>query len=352
MTVDTVIVGAGLAGASAALYLCRSERVLVLEAAHPAAGASGAAAGLANPFMGRRARPVWRMTEAMDALREALALAEASPLFRPGILRPAFDTRQADAFEAVAAAHPRRTRWLPPGEAVHPAVRAPHGALFLTDGGALSPPDFVAAMLAAATDRGAEVRTGVTATDWEEHREYVRLTARDAGRPVHVEARRLVLAPGAGYRFHPELARLNLHPVKGQTVRVKHPPALTGLPPLAGSGYVVPEGDTLVVGSSYEHRFSDPHPSPAQTPVILDAAARMLPFLTSASPVGATAGVRVNVPGTRLPMLGPLPGRSRVWVFTGLGSKGLLMAPLLARDLPAYFRHPASIPEAIRVHRG
>jgi glycine/D-amino acid oxidase-like deaminating enzyme len=48
-------------------------------------------------------------------------------------------------------------------------------------------------------------------------------------------------------------------------------------------------------------------------------------------------------------MLGPLPGRTRLWVFTGLGSKGLLMAPMLARELTDWFQHPDTIPAEIAV---
>ena len=149
---------------------------------------------------------------------------------------------------------------------------------------------------------------------------------------------------GYGYRHHSELTALNLHALKGQTVRVARPDALPrGLIPLSGQGYVVPEQDTLIVGSSYEHDFADLAPSDEQTRQILAKASWMLPGLQEAAVLDATAGVRVTVPGARLPMLGPLPGRSRIWIFTGLGSKGLLMAPLLARNLPSFFEHPETI---------
>ena len=76
----------------------------------------------------------------------------------------------------------------------------------------------------------------------------------------------------------------------------------------------------------------------------------MLPALRHARVLEEIAGVRVGVPGTRLPMLGPLPGRRRVWMFTGLGTKGLLTAPLLARNLSLFFEHPQTIPPPLRVH--
>lgn len=345
-----MVVGAGLAGACAALYLSRTQRVLVLEGDRPAAGASGAAAGLVNPLTGLRARPVWRMAEALDAFGDALDRADARALYRDaGILRPAGDADQADRFRAAADAHPDHARWLTAeaAHACHPHLPPGHGALLVRTGGAIDVPAFVEALLAAAVRQGADVRTGVRVTGWDERRDGVHVRT-DAGGAV---GGRLLLALGAGYAAFPALAALRLHPVKGQTVRVTRPYADAPLPHLSGSGYVVDEGDALVLGSTYEHTFTDARPTPAQTEALLARAVEMVPALRRAEVVGAQAGVRVNVPGTRLPMVGPVPGHAAVWVFTGLGSKGLLMAPLLARGLAAFFETPATIPPEVRVRR-
>ncbi len=351
---DVIIVGGGLAGAAAAFYLSETSRVLVLEARRPAAGASGAAAGLANPLMARRARPVWRMDEALTALRETLDRIGAATLFRPGILRPAFDARQAEAFREAAQTYRRHAAWLAP-EAVRerfPAVVAPEGGLFVVGGGALAVPAFVRALLTAAERNGAMVRTGSRVTAWDEADGLASVTVTEDGDTLRHTAGRVLLALGADYARFPEFARLHLHRVKGQVVRVAIPggESLDPLPHLSGSGYVVREAEALVVGSSFEHRFTDPHPSPEQTAAILAKAARMLPALRHARVLEEIAGVRVGVPGTRLPMLGPLPGRRRVWMFTGLGTKGLLTAPLLARNLSLFFEHPQTIPPPLRVH--
>ena len=350
---QTLIVGGGLAGAAAALYLSRTRRVVVLEAGAVAAGASGAAAGLVNPLMARKARLAWRADEALNALHEALGLAGAPHLFHAtGVLRPASDVRQALFFQDAARSHPKHGAWLE-GEAAQarwPDVRAPHGALLVQTGGAIDVAALTAALLEAARRNGADVQTDVRVTGWDE-------TARGAHVDVlrhdrsteRLHGRRVLLALGYGYAGHPELSALPLHAVKGQTVRVAPPQGAGPLPGVSGRGYVVPGADAWVVGSSYEHDFADVRPSPEATRRILSKAASMLPCLESADVVGEAAGVRVGVPGTRLPMIGPLPGRERVWTFTGLGSKGLLMAPLLAHDLPAFFRDPSTIPPEVRV---
>ncbi len=74
----------------------------------------------------------------------------------------------------------------------------------------------------------------------------------------------------------------------------------------------------------------------------------MSPLFSELSVRDARAGVRVTVPGSYLPMLGPLPDADRVWLFTGLGSKGLLMAPMLAAELPGYLSGSSPIPDEIR----
>ncbi|HET6567464.1 MAG TPA: FAD-dependent oxidoreductase, partial [Rhodothermales bacterium] len=130
LSYDIVIAGAGLAGACAALHLSRSHRVLVLESAQPAAGASGVAVGMVNPLMSKYGRSTWQMEEALEALQETLGLAEARQLFRGGgTLRPAYDHEQATAFQQSAAAFPQHGSWRTPAElqAAYPCVRAPHG---------------------------------------------------------------------------------------------------------------------------------------------------------------------------------------------------------------------------------
>lgn len=352
---DHLIVGGGLAGACAALWLAGRGRVTVLEAERPAAGASGAAAGLVNPLMGRKANPAWQFEEGLDALRATVERAGAPDLLRAdGLLRPARDARQAGLFREHPTTISELVDWFSPAAlaARFPDLAAPHGGLWVRRGGSVDLPAAVRALLRAAEARGATIRTGVRVTGWEEEDD--RAWVETAG-GERIEARTVLLAPGDGFQRFPEFAALPLHRVKGQTIRLARPGGLGAIPALSGFGYVVPDGETLVVGSSYEHAFDDVKPSAEQSRRLRAQAARMVPLLADAPIIEARAGVRVTVPAAvspkRLPLLGPLPGRRRVWVFTGLGSKGLLTAPLLARDLPVYLTDPDQIPAEVRIPR-
>ncbi|GAB5518846.1 MAG: FAD-dependent oxidoreductase [Rhodothermales bacterium] len=347
---DIVIAGAGLAGAAAAFALSKRYRVAVLEAKQPAAGASGAAAGLVNPFLGRKANPTWRMRDALDHFHQMLDAAEARHLLDArGVLRPASSLKQAKAFQHTAHTHPDLTRWRSPDacRTPYPVLDAPYGALHITAGGALVLPDLIDHLLNAATLRGAALIAPTQVLGWTTSSEAVTVQT-TKGR---FQASRLVLALGHGYTAFPELSALNLHSVKGQTVTVAYPKGWSAktLPPLSGLSYAVPTTNGFVIGSTYEHTFSDLTPDSTQHPALIAKAAQMLPALAGQPILNATAGARVTVPGTRLPMVGPLPSAPNVWLFTGLGAKGLMMAPMLAAQLAHWFEAPSGIPDELRV---
>ncbi len=347
--VDTIVVGAGLAGSLSALALCgRGHKVLILDKGDPPAGASAVAAGIVNPYTGIRARPIWRHDEAWAAFLEMLRVADASALFAPtGILRPAGDEVQARIFEESARTLGDRAVWLTPGAAREriPRLVMHGGALLIRRGGMIRPGQLVHAVLAQCKRLGAQLmeRTHVDSFGEDGRSAYVTV-----GRQ-RLCASRVVLAPGYGWRRFAALDKLNLHAIKGQVVWVRRPRVLPHSVniPISGHGYVAPQGDLLVVGTSYERSFHHVGPTEEESRRILERAALMWPPLVNATRVGVDAGVRVTTPRTRLPICGPVPGFKRAWVFTGLGSKGLLMSSLVARSLPEYLENPSAVPPVL-----
>jgi glycine oxidase len=349
---DVIVVGAGLAGACAAFRLSADHRVHLVEADVPAAGASRAAAGLVNPFMGRRARPVWRLRDALDAVDRLVSDADVPELFPPrGVLRPVVEPDQEAPFRAAAAEHPDLATWLSPAEVADraPAVTTDRGGLFVPRGGAIDVPALVRGVLDAARARGAVVEIDAPVLYWRETPTAAVVEVDRGDGTAELRADRVVLALGQGAFSFPELRRLGLRGVKGQTVRVRRPAAVPDpLPPLSGRGYVVPDGDTLVLGSNYDNNYDDLTPDPDATAYIREKTAAMVPGVDAAEVRGVRAGVRVKTPESGRPLLGPLPRRRRLWTFTALGSKGLLTAPLLAEALPDALQAPASLPDAVR----
>lgn len=343
---DFIVAGAGLAGACAARRLADHGSVLVFEKEAPASGGSSVAAGLVNPILGLRARPVWRIEEAVAALDETVVLADAESAYRRRpTLRPAADEQQVAWFKETAETHPHHCTWV--GDPGFEWLRTPLGALRIETGGMIDLDSLIRCLLA-----GIELRHDAL-TAWEETDHGVTahvLRSRDGRRAETITARRLILALGRGYTSFPEMMRLRLHQIKGQTIRMSRPPSLPDdAPHLAGSGYVASENGTVVCGSTYEHRFTDLTPSARATRSIIQKIEGMFPGIADAKVLEQRAGVRVTVPGIRLPMIGPLPEHRHVWIFTGLGAKGLLTAPLVAKELPGYLEDAERIPKQTRV---
>lgn len=357
---DILIVGAGLAGACAAVHLAPSRDVMLIDAAGPAEGASGAGAGLANPFTGRRAKPVWRMEDARDALAETVELSDARSLVLDyGILRPAASADLAEKMRQVTREHRHLTCWLDAGDCRRhfPHVIAPHGALFHNDGSAINIGGFCLALVKAAEKLGADVRMRHRLVDINEHPRGATCRLKTDNGDVEVDADIVVLATGDGYPLFPYTADLNVHRVKGQTISIDGIDLPPRHPHVAGLGYLVNEGAApdgepgtsprFVAGSTYEHAFADARPTEEATSHILTKVSKFVPSIIEGTVTQSRAGIRVTVPGTRMPMVGPVSTSDRVWVFTGLGAKGLMTAPLIARSLSGWLMSPSNIPTVL-----
>ncbi len=338
------IVGGGLAGASAAHALLPHARITLLEAASPAAGASGVAAGLAHPFLGRKALPISDRHERLAALEAMLELAGLGRP-APGVCRPAADPDQARVFARRAHEHPDALRWCEAPTAKHlwPEVAAPHGALWVREGRAVDVAALVTRLVERVRQHGVDVRCRSAVVSLLETPDSVRITTAD-GAEVVADATLLCTGQAAWTL----VGDLTLHRVKGQVVRLRAPGVARRLPLVAGMGYLVPDGDTVLVGSTFEHRFDHLDPTPEGLAFLQARAAGLVPALAGAELVEARAGVRVTVPGRRHPLLGPVSARGRVWAFNGLGTRGLLAAPFLASSLWNYLHEPRHIPADIR----
>lgn len=323
------VAGSGLAGAWTAWWASHLYDVTVLErASNVASGASGSAAGLANPFIAQKANPVARYPEALAILEEVLPTFNLP--FRRGVLRTARSAEQAKHFEQRAMEFPHALDWLPPEASTsrYPDVRAPFGSLWVRDALGFDPVPLIQGLLSDAERCGGKVHTHTDVQAWHSTPESVHLSTPSGTLETDV----LVLALGADLLPRPEAHGLNLHGVKGHLLWTLIPPHWEG-PALSGKGYVVPLEERCAVGSTFEHEFDHRDVDPRKEVILRAQAQEILPVLERAETLHLTAGVRVSAPGDRLPLVLPVDAHRRVWVFTGLGSKGILLAPLYARDL-------------------
>ena len=157
---------------------------------------------------------------------------------------------------------------------------------------------------------------------------------------ARIDADRVVLAAGA-WSSRRLAKRLEVHPVKGQTLRLRGPLPATRII-RSEHVYVVPRatGET-VIGATVEDAGFDETPTDDATQLLLGQAIRAVPAVADLELVEAVASLR---PGT--PDNGPLIGEwEGLLVACGHFRNGILLAPITADAVAALLTGDAPPPE-------
>jgi len=334
-----IVVGGSLAGTLAADRLAsRDWEVELLEAeaerTPPAAGLVRPIANLRDALNARISRGAF-----LYALQHFRALQHEGYHLawnRCGVLQLADDADEAARFAAIAASQDYPAELLEYVDAARAAAiagRPVRGPGWWFPGGAVvSPPSLGVASHARAGER---VRRRVGARVERIEREGRDWRAYGADGRVLAEAPTIVLANAIDARRLLPSAGLRLARVRGQ---------LTYLPPshgrrldvvVSGSGYVAPLPDGgHVAGATYAHDDEDRSVRAADHAENLARAEAMVPGFAAGLDAAALAGwtgFRTTVPD-RLPIVGAC-AEDGAYVFTGLGSRGLLWGPLGAEAI-------------------
>ena len=336
------VIGGGAAGCACAYYLSAAGvRVTLVEGEGVAAKASGWSAGGINPLHGipaplaalamesfRLHLALWpeleRLTgRALGARRIAMALVAPDETAIPPLLA------LQDGFAAAAGFS---ARWLDAAalRALEPRIAATVAGALLTQGnGVLDSYRFTDALAAAAQRHGARLRVG-TATGLRHAGR--RVTGVRCGDTV-VPCDAVVVAMGPWSQAAAAwLGRsVPVEPLKGEMLRTAAPG-----PPLA-CDVVAPHvslfgraGGETWIGTTMERRGFDTEASEVARQTLFGDAVRLMPALAQARLVRQTVCLRPVTPDG-LPIVGKVPGWEGVYLATGGGPKGILLAPAMGR---------------------
>lgn len=346
-TYDVAIIGGGIIGLSIAFELLAERlRVIVLDRQEPGREASWAAAGMLSPAPDSP-RDLPLVPFARESLRlypqfvQAIEEASGKPgaYVREGALE-IFVSANAErdcedrlrelqllgiTAEVMAIDAARQI-----DGALSPSARA---ALRQPEEGTVEPRVLMGALIAAARNRGVELRAGCE----------VRGVLRDGERCVGIIAggerivsRHVILAAGC---FSGEIADdtwlkqlAPTRPVRGQMLALR--PSVDAAKPRhvmrSEHAYLVPRGDgRIVVGSTIEEAGFEKQVTAAGLSKILGAAIEMCPDLGGAEVVETWAGLRPGTPDD-LPILGPTD-IDGLWIATGHYRNGILLAAATAK---------------------
>jgi glycine/D-amino acid oxidase-like deaminating enzyme len=311
------VVGAGFAGLSVAWHgLQKNWEIAVFDPAGIGGGASGIATGLLYPFPGRLCLRPWLASEGMAAASELLHIAEMAlqkPVaLRSGIYRAAILPVQKRAFRERAAEDPEAI-WMEDLQTCVPSATKMAG-LWIPSGITVFSKLYLEGLWKACSERGAILhQRKINALE--------ELQAFDA----------TVLCTGAEVFQFPECAHLPLSPVKGQTLlcRWKNPFASS----LVGLGHITPteHQELCHVGSTYEHQMIDLRTTPEAAHELLTKVRAFCPSSAEFEVVQQAVGIRMALKKGYRPIVEQVAPRA--WVFTGLGSRGLLYHAVLGKRL-------------------
>lgn len=329
-THDYLLIGHGLAGATLAHELRRrGRRVLVYDPGQPDS-ASNVAAGLINPVAGKRFALAWRIQELLPAavaFYQQVGQEFGETFYVP---LPIYKLFSSVAEQNTVVARSADTPWgdyvaptngvLPP----LPGVRQAFGGMHIRHGGYVRLRELLTA-LATQGEQAGWLRRETFA--WPQ------LVLDPLGAsyaPGQVRARHVVCCEGVGALQNPYFSWLPLTPNQGEVLDVTCA-GLGDAQVLNKGAYVVPLGHgQFRVGATYRWPpFAEGTTAEARAELSQRLAdMTTLPFQVTAQRAGVRPAVR-----DRKPLLGVHPVAPNLSIFNGFGSKGVLLAPGLARQL-------------------
>lgn len=324
-SVDYIIVGQGLAGSAVALQLLRRrKRILVID--QPARNTSSRiAAGLFNPITGRKMVKTWMADALFPYLfkfyREAEAMT-AKKFFHPmPLYRPFHSIEEQNEWMGKSAtpAYEPYIEKITTGS-TYPHVNDRFGGLVLQQCGYLD----TMAYTKAVGDLIAREST-LLQEDLEESAlimEQGRVRYRD------VEADGIIFCNGVHSTSW--FSWLPVKPLKGEAIRIRAPFEEHVI--LNRGVYMVPaqETGTWRVGATYDFQNSEPGVTENARKELLDKINELVHFPVDVT--GQEWGVRPTTPDRR-PLLGKHPENESVFVFNGMGTKGVSLAPYFSEVL-------------------
>lgn len=294
------IIGSGLAGLSLALRLAESGQcqVSVFTAGE---GASSVASGLLHPYPGEQGRCGWMAREGLEASLSLLDQAEEESGrclgLRGGIYRFAPDVQLQEQLESYPDVERREAGWY-----------------WIRSGVTVHCQHYLAALREMIVRRGGEfvyeqVGSLEALQGWDQ----------------------VVVAAGYGVRLFAECHHLRYRQVKGQIWRAEgeHGQLLS----LIGKGYVAVESPQVCyVGATYERVFTSHLPRKEEgLEPLLQKIEVFFPGVRGLTITDCRAGVRITPASHYKPIVEKIG--EKAWVFTGLGSRGLLYHAYLANLL-------------------
>ncbi len=342
--VDYIIVGLGLAGISFCEELEKHNKSFIVfdDASQSSSTVAG---GMYNPVILKRFTPVWNAKEQLDlalpfyknlASKLKVKLVHEIPVYR----RFSDIAEQNTWFEALDK--PKLEPFMSDQlvKNTNASIKADYGY-----GQVLSTGRIETKLLLDKYKEYLVSRDGLITSTFN----YDAVITTDEGVSYNaIKAKHIVFAEGYGLQKNPFFNYLPLNGTKGELLTIKAPD-LKEEHIVKSSVFIIPLGDDLYkIGATYKWKDKTNLPTTLAKEELLQ---KLRTFLNCDFEVVAhEAGIRPTV-SDRKPLIGRHPNHKNVYVFNGMGSRGVMIGPTVAKQLYGFIENNIALPEEIDCNR-
>ncbi len=344
MMIDYLIIGAGLAGVSFAETALRKDKnILVIDGGQNSS--SKVAAGLYNPVILKRFTPVWDAQNQLLVLNDFYKNLESKLDqqfdFKKPILRKFFSIEEQNnwyiASDNVDLAPFLSTRLV---SLKFPGIDSPF------DYGEVNATGYIEVSLLLKSFKQYLQKTNMFAEDTFDYsllnitEEYIQYK--------EFKAKHIIFAEGFGMHQNPFFNDLPLDGVKGELFIIKAP-QLDLEVIVNTSVFILPLGDHLFkVGATYNWNDKTSTPTQEGKEELID---RIKEILTCEFEIiSHYAGVRPTVKD-RKPLVGKHPDYKNMFILNGLGTRGVMLGPSMAKALFDFIEDGVPLAPEININR-
>lgn len=342
-SVDYIIVGQGLAGSALAMHLFSMKKKFVVIDNPSGNRATVVAAGLFNPLTGKEIKKTWEADSIFPYLHEFYQSCERItgkkfffqvPIYRPFLSVEEQNEWMAKSNEVIFKGYVKEIFTKPE----YKEVKNSYGGILLNHSGYLDTNAYIQAVREFLKTQNAFRQEEFTENEIQFENETVVYQ--------NLPVKAILFCQGTYSLSSKYWKWMPIRSMKGETLKIK---LASGLKIIPNRGvYVVPSSDGSMVGATYNyHDKSESITNDAK----IELTEKLRDLLNlEFEIVNQKWGLRPTTPDRR-PMLGRHPEINQFVIFNGLGTKGVSLAPYMAKTLINYLEKGIVINKAVDISR-
>jgi len=346
---ENLVVGLGIAGLNLCHQLEKAGKSFLVIDRCPTNSASLIAGGIYNPIVLKRKIKSWKVDELFPFLVQTYSELELTlediflhhnfPILKPISSADEIKEWKASIAEKRIEKYVESVQEIPPNG---PFQKSVVGSVTIENSGFVRIGKLVLSYRNYLKQKGLLI---------EEAFEHSVLKAEDkAVSYKEISADRIIFAEGRFISENPFFNWLPFRPTKGQMLTVRVPEELTSDKIYNQQFLLFPteEKNIFRLGATYEWHDLDEVPTQKATEELIERAKKALSIEFEV--LDAQAAIRPNV-ADRRPVIGRHPEIENTFLFNGMGSKGVMLAPFFAKQLVEHIYQGTEIESEVDLNR-